>query len=64
MSASPQLDPAFSFLKGLEALCQCHDEAPTPEDPALCFVCLRWLSDGTECRTKYHCDERQYPQLS
>ena len=58
MTQSPLLEQnAQHFVEGLEALSHSLGETPVREDPALCFTCLRWATDGPACRQIYRCDE-------
>jgi FixJ family two-component response regulator len=59
MTQSPLLDQNDRhFVEGLEGASHSRGDAPTREnDLALCFVCLRWASDGPNCRQRYRCDE-------
>jgi hypothetical protein len=58
MTQSPLLEQnPQHFLEGLDALSYRLSEAEVREDPALCMVCLRWATEGHECREKYRCAE-------
>lgn len=48
----------WHFVEGSEWSSHSLSDAPTREDDlALCFVCLRWASEGPSCRQRYRCDE-------
>jgi len=57
MSQVPVLEPEELFVEGLEALSHADGDAPVREDSALCMTCMRWATEGHECRKIYRCDE-------
>lgn len=58
MTQSPVQDQNVQyFLRGLDELSYRLGEAPVQEESALCMVCMRWATDGPECRDKYRCED-------